>query len=153
MPRYFKHDEGMNDGWARVADAIKRRRHMLGLTQDELAALAPGLSRATVQVIERGERANFRERTLRSLERALGWHVLAIEALLDDQVEATDDSRLVDRSILPVTGTLHWPASEVELALAADMSISDDTREALLVLYRNAQTTTRPSPEPEPEGP
>src|SRR6266508_31607 len=53
---------------------VRRRRDALGLTQAEAAARSGGrVSPSQWRVIEAGTGGNYRERTLRGVEQALGW--------------------------------------------------------------------------------
>lgn len=58
------------DAWKRLGEAIRRRRAMLGMTQEDLADAAD-LSPGTVRNIEQGRRP--RELSLPKINAALGW--------------------------------------------------------------------------------
>lgn len=59
-----------DESWARLGDAIRRRRVALRLTQEDLADKA-GVSVNTIRNLEQGRRA--RELTLPRITDALGW--------------------------------------------------------------------------------
>lgn len=89
---------GTPEQWQRVADAVRRRRHYLNMTQAELAAAA-GLSTAVIQVIEGAKQPNgtIAVRTATSLSYALKWDGDGIRAVLegDRLVEHSKDSDAV----------------------------------------------------------
>jgi transcriptional regulator with XRE-family HTH domain len=68
--------------WERVARAVTRRREDLGLTQADVSHVG-GFSLDRVSAIERARSLTYRSGTLRALERALGWGVRSIEAILE----------------------------------------------------------------------
>lgn len=65
---------GMDRDWTRVSAAIKRYRKALGITQDQLA-IAAGVSRSSVQALERGRLPESGEAppSLGHIERVFGW--------------------------------------------------------------------------------
>lgn len=63
----------MSLDWSRLGSAIRTARISLGLSQEDLAAAA-GISRSTVQGLERGRQPRGRTpHTLPTLERFFGW--------------------------------------------------------------------------------
>jgi transcriptional regulator with XRE-family HTH domain len=69
------------EAWARVAQAVVRRRVQLGLTQEEAAARAR-LSATTWRLVENEAQTRYRDLTLAGVERALGWAQGSIDAVL-----------------------------------------------------------------------
>lgn len=72
----------MAEDWQRLADAIKRRRAELNLTQ-EAAAHQSGVSVATWRLLESAKQSAYRMLTLAAVERTLGWGLESIDEVLD----------------------------------------------------------------------
>lgn len=129
---------GMNANWARLADAIRRRREALGFTQVQLAKLAE-VTDTTIRNLEGGREFRRPPASLPAVERALGWSpgsartilaggdpALAIEtARLDasapHEVENDPDTpegvgMIVRNTVIEVVGVLapNTPLSEVQ---------------------------------------
>src|SRR5688572_18890903 len=66
-------DVAPEQDWIRLGRAVQRRREVLGVTQEEVAA-AKGPSVATLRNIENAQGDSYRSRTLYALDEALGWH-------------------------------------------------------------------------------
>lgn len=69
------------DARQRLAAAVRARRDLLGLARTDLVARG-GPSYKTVFHIEKGVQAGFATRTLRGIEKALGWPVGYTEHIL-----------------------------------------------------------------------
>lgn len=123
---YLCHHPGMSPrSRIEVGDAVRARRDLLGLTQDDV----PGVSSSTVRKIENGTADSFRRKSIVGYMRALGWPPDAFERL-----EAGEDpSTLAEPA--PVVDV----RTPVEDALLADDGISDDSRDLLLSAYRTAR--------------
>lgn len=67
---------------ARLARAVKNRRHQLELTQPQLVA-AGGPSVSLISRIESGKPGSYDEMSILRLERALQWAAGSVEAILD----------------------------------------------------------------------
>lgn len=67
--------------WARVGEAVLKRRVELGMTQQEAAAKA-GIGSTTWLLLEKGKQASFRPLTLTAIARALEWQPDAITEML-----------------------------------------------------------------------
>ena len=78
--------------WAEVGRLVRQRRDRLGLTQNEVVTRAAdingerSISTATINIIERGARDDYRRQTLIALARALDWPDDAV-----DRLRAGDD--------------------------------------------------------------
>lgn len=92
---------------------IRTRRERLGVSQEQLAAEA-GVSRATVQAIERGDRRRH-------------YRQPAVEAALE---------RLAERLGAPAGGQSPAYGPDVETAIRADPHLSDLAKRVLLENYR-----------------
>lgn len=75
------HDEGMEQNWKAVADAIRASRLSHGMTQEELA-LKVGVSRVTIQSLESGGPRARVSSALLKVARTLGWPSGRVEDLL-----------------------------------------------------------------------
>lgn len=72
----------MERDWARLGAAIAAARKAKGLKQPDLGGRV-GVSRGTIQAIERGQGFAKVTPTLRAIERQLGWAEGSVEAVLD----------------------------------------------------------------------
>ena len=61
---------------------VRERRKQLGLTQEEVAAIAP-MSDKTLRTVEAGKATGIRRPTRRALERALGWEPGSVDEAID----------------------------------------------------------------------
>jgi transcriptional regulator with XRE-family HTH domain len=76
------HDVGMTNDWDRLARAIRERRRVLDLTQQQLADAAR-VTRTTVKNLEGARKPTSRlPSSMGALEQALGWAVGSGEAVL-----------------------------------------------------------------------
>lgn len=82
---YLFHDERMtDDGWRKVAAAVKARRLELGLTQEEAAEVAgKSVSYANWRVIEKARRGSYRPATVLGVCSALDWTSDSIDRIRD----------------------------------------------------------------------
>lgn len=69
------------EDWRRLATYVNKRRHLLGLTQQDIRSLG-GPSTATMRLIEGALQDSYRPMVLSSLEKALRWAPGSIEAIL-----------------------------------------------------------------------
>jgi transcriptional regulator with XRE-family HTH domain len=106
----------MDESWERVAEAVRNRRHSLGLTQVEAAA-AGGVSEPTWYLIEHARQDRYKPRTLRGIARALEWPEDAIDRI----------RRGEDPENLPHTPSLGIPAG-------LSQKLSEATPEELIKL-------------------
>lgn len=67
------------EDWSRLGAHVRARRHELGVTQDA----SGGPSKATWYKVENAVSPPFRQSTLRSIERVLGWMPGSVERILD----------------------------------------------------------------------
>lgn len=71
----------MDGDWERLGNAVRDARNSKGLSQKGLATLA-GKKRTVIQTIERGHRFRSVTKTLRNVERALGWGQGSVSIIL-----------------------------------------------------------------------
>lgn len=71
----------MDGDWVRLGKAVQAARSGKGFSQVQLSELA-GVKRTVIQTIERGHEYRSVTRTLRSVERALGWGRTSVERIL-----------------------------------------------------------------------
>lgn len=98
------HDEGMEQNWKAVADAIRASRLAHGMTQEELA-LKVGVSRVTIQSLESGNSRTRVSSALLEVARSLGWPNGRVEDLLaggDSSLSARPARRPVEGADLPL---------------------------------------------------
>jgi hypothetical protein len=67
----------MSGDWERVAEAVRERRHALGLKQTDV----PGVSPASWRKLEGAKQESYKLFLLRAVERALQWAPGTIEAI------------------------------------------------------------------------
>lgn len=72
----------MSHDWERFGKALQAAREAKGMAQTELGD-AVGVSRSTVQAIERGKSFKKPTPTVRSLARAVGWTDDSVDTVLD----------------------------------------------------------------------
>lgn len=72
LPNIFRHDSGMTEQWARLAEAVAKRRAWLKLSQDNVRALG-GPSDVVQSRIENNEEPRPRGDTLHKLDGPLQW--------------------------------------------------------------------------------
>ena len=88
------------DAWRRLAEIIRDRRAELGV----VATAIPGVSAATMSLVENAGRHSYRTHTMAALARGLGWTPDSIERILDGQAPVAVDSPPETRNELgPVT--------------------------------------------------
>lgn len=80
---------GDDEGWIRVARAVRHRRVELGRTQQDIAEQA-GVSLATWRLVESSGRSRYQDLTVRGITRVLGWSPDAFERLLAGPVGEQD---------------------------------------------------------------
>ena len=68
---------GLSGDWQLVADAVRERRHALGLKQTDV----PGVSPASWRKLEGAKQESYKLFLLRAVERALEWAPGTIEAI------------------------------------------------------------------------
>jgi hypothetical protein len=86
-----------------LAEAVRRRRERLGVTQEDVVRVG-GPSIGTMRTIENAQGDSFRPKTLRSLDKALGWAVGTSEVLMDGSAHPTISlDVIVEDSIKRVT--------------------------------------------------
>lgn len=74
-------------GSSTLGEAARRRREVLGITQEEVAERFGGPSVASLRTIENGQSANYRAKTLFSLDAALAWPSGASITLLSGRMD------------------------------------------------------------------
>lgn len=116
--------------WNRLATLVQERREELGRTQEEIAADG-GPSTTTLTNVEGARAAEYRPKTLRKLEVALGWTRGSVERVLAggdpelvDQPPASRSSRVVTVTVRGVPVEISGlydalPAESAEVAAAA----------------------------------
>lgn len=85
----------MNADWARLANAIKRRREALGLTQVQLADLA-SVTDTTIRNLEGGRAFKRPPASLPAVEHGLGWAPGSARAILAGGEPTLRDGAPVD---------------------------------------------------------
>ena len=108
--------------WPRLGRYVRERRNELGLTQEEIATRG-GPSTATLRLIEGGEQAAFRAKSLRQLADALHWTPESPRAILAgrEPVEAADP-RPAPREPRPVQPEL---AAEEAVPAPIPLAVAD----------------------------
>ncbi len=118
------------DAWKRVAAAIKKRRSELGYNQAQVYG-ANGPSLPTLRNLETAAGLTYRDDTLASLERVLGWAPGSISAILNGEepteatgpiVEFAEDDGHGGKKItvgLPASANTATPEQIEEIAAAA----------------------------------
>lgn len=94
------HDEGMEQNWKAVAEAIRASRMAHGMTQEELA-FKVGVSRVTIQSLESGSPRTRVSSALLEVARTLGWPNGRVEELLSGSY-STLPERPVESADLPL---------------------------------------------------
>jgi DNA-binding XRE family transcriptional regulator len=89
-------------GWARLAKEVLLRRHVLGVSQEELARRG-GPSHQSIRNIEAGSQNGYRELTLARLERVLGWRPGTVQAILNGDAGDDPDEWVTQHHVRHVT--------------------------------------------------
>lgn len=120
--------------WARLGDAVRRRRDRLGVTQEDVAAKG-GPSTATLRSIEAGATTSYRAKTLYSLDAALGWMRGTSIAIAEGEVPSHFAFSTFDEFVEAVVRDV-----SAEIARGHDFPVG-------------RASAYDPSPEPPPQGP
>lgn len=76
------------DGARWLAQAVRRRRAAMHLSQEDFATRAR-IGVQTVRMIEKGQQAGYQPRTLAAIDQALGWRLGSAEDVLTGGEPAT----------------------------------------------------------------
>ncbi|WP_263165462.1 helix-turn-helix transcriptional regulator [Streptomyces sp. SCSIO ZS0520] len=136
----------MEQTWARLGDAFQHARAARDpkLTQDD-AAQALGVSRATVQNMERGKGTTKVTPTMRAYAQLLGWTPGSIEAVLEGGEPSYTSDAAAAIGAVPETGLplriVHELERPGELVDTAVIPLTDDAD--MVVVVKGRQTATR----------
>jgi hypothetical protein len=83
----------LSGDWGRVAEAVRERRHALGLKQTDV----PGVSPASWRKLEGAKQESYKLFLLRAVERALQWTPGTIEAIAAGEPPPSPAPELEDR--------------------------------------------------------
>ncbi len=108
--------------WQDLADAVRQRRHQLGLTQQQVSERG-AVSLPSVQNVERGQPHTYRDRTLIGLARALDWKLDAASRILDGADPAT-----LEAATRKINARLDQVAADIAAASGepADVNLDGD---------------------------
>ncbi len=104
---------------ATVAEAIRRRREELKLTQKQVAD-AGGTSDQTVMFLEKGEQLRYQRRSIAAVEEGLRWASGSIEhgILVGEEPEEREwpDAPIDPSHVVPLTGRVDYGSGKPEVA-------------------------------------
>jgi hypothetical protein len=83
----------LSGDWGRVAEAVRERRHALGLKQTDV----PGVSPASWRKLEGAKQESYKLFLLRAVERALQWSPGTIDAIAAGEAPPAPSPELEDR--------------------------------------------------------